>query len=571
MNTALHTVRETEVDGILCFFVDMGRPASAAHLIFRQGTADEQLAETGWLHLLEHLALLDRESLTRPIEGRLSMLLTHFAAFGNPEAITERLGALARWLSEPDLRLLARERGVLQARAHGPRDGLVSSLTWRYGATGPGVASYAEVGAVRATEHLLIERSRRVFCASNAVLVLDGPPPAGLSVPLPTGEYVPAPVAVPLARKTPAAYRDEAGLTLSGAVSRTHEAGFLPDILERALHDGLRHHAGGAYGLWSGITEVDNQHAVVAAGAEVVPEMLPILARASLEVAQRLSDEGVPREWVQEAVQARLRVLESPAAMVETALEAAYAALRDQVPVTYEELLQRLHDTDPTRVDQAAHELHTSLLVGLPEAAPLGRTLPGVTFPDSQSVGTGQKHSHVNWPADLTTFSVDEQIAERVTGTMCLALRLSDVVALLSWRDGARHLIGRDGNVMEMEPREWARGKDLTKALDAAVPSERQVPMPDRAVTFNRMSTTERSAIAFGRIANTRVGLLSMLGIVALLVTWSMIAGHRMIGIVFLLLGAALGAQLWRTQIDPAPGAASSAPGSATTATTATT
>ena len=113
METALHTVRETEVDGVLCFFVDMGRPASAAHLLFRQGTADEPLHETGWLHLLEHLALLDRETLTRPIEGRLSLLQTHFAAFGAPEAIAEHVGALARWLGEPDLRLLARERGVL--------------------------------------------------------------------------------------------------------------------------------------------------------------------------------------------------------------------------------------------------------------------------------------------------------------------------------------------------------------------------------------------------------------------------------------------------------------------------
>jgi hypothetical protein len=561
MNTALHTVQEAEVDGVLCFFVDMGRPASAAHLIFRQGTADEALAETGWLHLLEHLALLDRETLTRPIEGRLSMLLTHFAAFGDPEAITERLGSLARWLSEPDLRLLARERGVLQARAHGPRDGLVSSLTWRYGAAGPGVASYAEVGAVRATEQLLLERSRRVFTASNAVLVLDGPPPAGLSLPLPAGEYLAAPAAVPLHRTLPAAYRDEAGLTISGEVSRTHEAGFLPDILERSLHDGLRHHSGGAYGLWSGMTEVDNDHAVVAAGSDVVPEMLPSLARASLEVTQRLSDQGVPREWVDEAVQARLRVLESPAAMVEAALEAAYAVLRDQVPVTYEDLVQQLHDTDPALVDHAARELHASLLVGLPQAAPLSRALPAVSFPDSEPTGTGQRHGHVNWPADLTTFSVDEHVAERVTGAMCRAMRLDDVVALLAWRDGARHLIGRDGNVLELEPREWSRGKDLTKALDAAVPAERQVPMPDRAVTFHRMSTTERAAVAFSRVANTRVGLTSMLAVVTLLVVWSMVAGHRLVGVVFLLLGAALGAQLWRTEVERAPATSASVTG----------
>ena len=81
----MNDVRETQIDGVLCFYVDMGRPPSAAHLIFRQGAADEPLHETGWLHLLEHLALLDRETLSRPIEGQTSMLLTRFAAYGGPE------------------------------------------------------------------------------------------------------------------------------------------------------------------------------------------------------------------------------------------------------------------------------------------------------------------------------------------------------------------------------------------------------------------------------------------------------------------------------------------------------
>ena len=233
-------VRESEIDGVLCFWVDMGRPASCAHLIFRQGLADEPLHESGWLHLLEHLALLDRETLTRPIEGRLSLLRTHFAAFGGPEAITQHVGDLARWLAAPDLRLLPRQRGLLQAQAQESRDQLTRSLTWRYGASGPGVASYAEIGAVRATDHLLTERSRRVFNAANAILVLDGPPPDGLRVPLPAGEYSTAPTAEPVGRALPAAYRDDVGLTLSGVVTRTHEAGFLPVVLERALHDGLR-------------------------------------------------------------------------------------------------------------------------------------------------------------------------------------------------------------------------------------------------------------------------------------------------------------------------------------------
>ena len=102
----MNDVRETEIDGVLCFHVDMGRPASAAHLIFRQGLADEPLHESGWLHLLEHLALLDRESLSRPINGQVSMLLTRFVAFGGPDDLATNLAALCRWVADPDFRLL---------------------------------------------------------------------------------------------------------------------------------------------------------------------------------------------------------------------------------------------------------------------------------------------------------------------------------------------------------------------------------------------------------------------------------------------------------------------------------
>jgi hypothetical protein len=281
--------------------------------------------------------------------------------------------------------------------------------------------------------------------------------------------------------------------------------------------------------------------------------MLPTLGQAALEVTAQLAENGVPREWIQEAVDRRLRVLESPAARVETALEAAYAALSDRVPMSYEELLTQLRETDPAQVDRAAQELHTSLLVGLPETAPLHRALPPVTFPESRPHSTGDKHSHVNWPADMTTFSVDEHVAERLTGNLCRSMPLGDVVALLAWRDGARRMIGRQGDVLEMEPREWVGGRDLTRVLDSAIPADLHVAMSDRTVTFQRMSVTERAASAFARVANTRIGLSSLLAVVTLLALWGMIGGHLIVGVVLLLLAAALGAQLWRTEVGQAP------------------
>jgi hypothetical protein len=548
MNTALHTVRETDVNGVLCFYVDMGRPASAAHLIFRQGTADEPLHETGWLRLLEHLALLDRESLSRPINGQVSMLLTRFAAFGATDELVDHLGALCRWIAEPDLQMLARERGVLQARAHQRRDAMIRSMTWRYGATGPGVTSYAEVGSLRATPELLAERAWRVFNAANAILVLDGPPPGDLKLPLPGGEYLPPKPAEPVQRRIPAAYRDDAGLTLSGAVSRTHEATFLPGVLERAVHDGLRETTGGVYGPWSSMTEVDDQHLVVAGGSDVVPEILSNVATAGVDVVRRLAEEGVPRAWVEEAVQYRLKRLDSPAALADVALESAYAVLSDRVPRSHEELLDQLRNTDPQLVDTAARELDATLLVGLTDGAKLPRGVKLVSFPDAEPTAEGKRHSHVNWPADMTTFSADPRIAEEVRGTTAHAMPIGDVVALFSWRDGTRRLVGRDGSVLEMEAQQWADSDGLAAALDAAVPDELHVPMPDREVTFRRMAPTERCAIGFARLANTRPGLIALLSLTVLLTLWSLVGGHRTVAFVLLLLSASLGAQLWRIE-----------------------
>jgi hypothetical protein len=547
MNIALNTVRETDVDGVLCFYVDMGRPATAAHLLFRQGLADEPLHQTGWLHLLEHLALLDHETLSRPINGQLSMLLTRFAAFGSSEEVSRHIGALCRWVAEPDFRLLARERGVLQARAHQRHDPLLRSLTWRYGASGPGVTSYAEVGALRATPELLAEHSWRVFNAANAILVLDGPPPPELRLPLPPGEYLPPVATTPVRRRLPAAYYDDV-LTLSGVVGRTHEATFLPAILERAVHDGLRQRTGGAYGPWSSMSEVDDQHLVVAGGADVVPEVMSTVCSAGVEIVRQLAEEGVPRAWVDEAVEQRLERLESPAALTDVALESAYAVLSDRVPMSHEELLDQLRGTDARLVEAAARELDATLLVGLPEGATLDRGLELVSFPETEPTGEGRRHSHVNWPADLTTFSADSTVAEEVNGTTARALRFDEVVGLFAWRDGTRRLVGRNGTVLEMDARQWLRGDRLAEAIDAAVPDDLHLPMPDREITFRRMGPAERAAVGFARAANTKPGLIVLASVMLLLTLWSVVSGHRLMAFVLLVLTATLGAQLWRVE-----------------------
>ncbi len=548
MNTALHTVQETQIDGVLCFFVDMGRPVSSAHLLFRTGVADEPLAETGWLHLLEHLALLDRETLTRPIHGTVSMLLTRFDAYGTPEAVVERVRDLSQWMAEPDLRLLARERGVLQADAQVRSDPLVRSLPWRYGAQGPGVAGFMEAGAVRATPELLTERAHRVFNQANAILVLDGPPPADLALPLPAGEYHAPLAAEPLPRPLPASYVDDAGLTLSGVVRRTHVATFLPGILERAIHDGLRQRTGGAYAPWSSMVEVDDQYAVVAGGSDVVPETRATAGAAGVDVLATLVADGVPRAWLQEAIDQRLTWLRASEAPFQVAREAAYAALSARVPQSLEELVDELRETDPEEIDLAVRELHTSLLVGLPDGAAVDPSTPPITFPEVEPTTGGKRHRHVNWPADAATFAVEGGTIEEGTPLAAHRVAVPDVVAMFTWRDGTREIVGRDGSRLEMDPHQWYGADELIHDLDEAVPADLHLPMPDRDVTFHRMGVPQRGAKAFVRWANTKPGLITMIAVAGVLALWSLVKATPLVAGVFVALALVLGAQLYRIE-----------------------
>jgi len=67
-------------------------------------------------------------------------------------------------------------------------------------------------------------------------------------------------------------------------------------------------------------------------------------------------------------------------------------------------------------------------------------------------------------------------------------------------------------------------------------------------VTFRRMSVPERAAIGFGRLANTKPGLIVFISLTLLLTFWSLLHGHRALCLVLLVLSASLGGQLWRLE-----------------------
>jgi hypothetical protein len=86
----------------------------------------------------------------------------------------------------------------------------------------------------------------------------------------------------------------------------------------------------------------------------------------------------------------------------------------------------------------------------------------------------------------------------------------------------------------------------LTRDLDAAVPADLHLPMPDREVTFHRMGVPQRAAKAFTRWANTRPGLVTMIAVCTLLALWALVQVHTLVAGVFLAVALVMGAQLYR-------------------------
>ena len=399
------SLHETEIDGVRCFWADAHRPTLTARLVFRQGMADEVLSESGWLHLLEHLCLHGRGGGVLDVNGSVSILETQFDAHGPSGVAAQHLREVCAWLARPDLGGLDRERGVLRAEARLRQSALARALNWRYGAQGPGLVAYDEPGLVVATPELLAERAARVFTAENAVLALNGPPPVGLQLPLGRGEFLPPRPASPCEHGL-GAYVDEAGLVMSGVVERSHAATWVPEIVQRALKQTLRDELGAAYSPSATYERVDSAHAVIVAGSDVLPDILPHLADRVLDLVGRMTSEPVPAQWIDQMRAARLQALADPDTAGGQAWRAASAALVGDPPEGLAELAEKTRSVDGEEIRHELTRFCNSLLLGLPGGSAWSDQLPTLRFPTSQQTASGAAFRSADWPANRSTLHI---------------------------------------------------------------------------------------------------------------------------------------------------------------------
>ncbi|MEV4266466.1 hypothetical protein [Kribbella sp. NPDC049584] len=475
-------LRVTEVDGVPVYWVP-GERRMRAGLWFRGGFADETLPTHGWRHLLEHLALHDRDTIRAPINGRVTMLHTTFDAEGEPEDIVTFLQDLCRWLGAPGFGELEHERRVLRAESARRQPGPVElHMLWRYGAQGPGLVAYDEYGLQTAEPDRLRALAAEAFTRGNAVLALTGPPPAGLRLPLPDGSWLPAGVAVPCDQPLPLGFAGSPGsVVVSGVLQRSTTGPTLGRALRRGLEDGFRHGAGVGYSGWHSYELVDAENAMLTAGIDILPEARPTVVAQTLDVLRALRQRGPDPTELRDDLDQEIRRIKTEPAEHWMPHLAAREVLLGRPVLDRDEMIAEAEAITVGDVRQAADALWDNVLLSVDPDATTDSRLNWISRPPrSRSTPTGRRFRPAGWPVVKGELTVGRSSAHIETGSAEASASYDDLAVVVAYPDGGRQLIRRDGYQLQIEPAYWRNGQQAVAAVDDAVSPALKVPMPPR-------------------------------------------------------------------------------------------
>ncbi|MFF0486567.1 insulinase family protein [Streptomyces sp. NPDC004435] len=486
------------IDGVPVLWAEAPGPLEAA-LVFGCGVSDETFRTLGVTHLVEHLAMSTLPRLHYDHNASVTLSLTEFTVSGRPEQVADFLGRVCEALSSLPLDRIEREAGVLAAEGSGATDPTSAELlSFRYGTQGAGLASWDGPGPDRIPVEAVRDTATRYFHSGNAVLVLTGPPPAGLRLPLPAGERPDRGTAQPVLQPGPLWFQAEVpgpGLALRGdlddpALILAHAV-----LLER-LRKLVRHQEGLTY-------EIDGSRRYAGPGEDDFFVRLDAREGQERRVAEllwqeslRLADEGVTEAELAEELAALREVWLDPRA---TSAELGEAAASSLFGVEYQDAQARLNALAKTTPEQArqafAAALGTALLV-VP-----GETEVELRQPDGTALPSGSCRSEREWPSQGLVCK--PSLSDRLLSSAARRARLAVTAEGVWIRDGdgevihvpfdevvgvetdgpGRVVFGRRNCVVPMVPDLFANLGPAVAALDAAVPEALRYPVSGLRVT----------------------------------------------------------------------------------------
>lgn len=485
-STAPGFITETEVDRIPTLLAPTsgGGPVTAG-LYFRVGAADETLATAGLTHLVEHLALHRHGVSDLHYNGSTAATHTHFVVSGTPEEVVAYLNGVCASLRDLPVERLATEREILRTEQAGRGRGPNHQLPlWRYGARGYGLVSYPEYGTLHLTADAVRDWAATWFTRDNAVLWITGDTvPEGLDLTLPAGRRQPLPAPTSALPVTPAYLTGgSGGVVLDGIVRRSTAAALLAEVLSRALFTDLRQKGGYSYTADCGYHPRDAEHATITAFADALPQKQDAVVGGFIDVLARLRAGTIAEAELDSARAKFLKQYEIPDVGAAALPSHALNMLTGHENLTPDEHRAHLADVTVEDLRDVARELYDSALIQVP-----GRGVDWAGFTEApqwsgpsfgpEPLGT----VHRSRASDAVSLAVGREAVTLTTPRGRISVRYDACAAMRVYPDGARHLIGFDAFVVEVEPTLFAKlTPDRMAVIDAAVPATAVVPMPER-------------------------------------------------------------------------------------------
>ena len=474
----------SEVDGLPVAWVPTARgDRLGASLIFRVGVADEALFFHGLTHLVEHLALFGVGRPPHYMNGETTSTMTSFVSGGSPAEVVDFFGALCASLRQLPLDRLDAEARIIETEAARRSPGLYGHMQLkRYGATGPGLTAMSEFAARSMSPGQLQGWANDRMTRHNAVLVLDGPPPADLRLDLPEGRRYAPPALVPIAKYMPAWFEHKGvDVAFSAVVPRSPALAAFVYVLNDALTRSLRDTLAVSYSPTVISEAYDGHVAHVFGQADCHPDHKERALNVIVQTLGRLAHVGPEPRALDDFRQQYGRNIVDPADLASWAMWEARRHLLGLPHQRAAEGVAESRDVATTDVRAVAAEALASLIYAAPApcqlaldtAQPLPKHYAG---PVLQGTKVESTDAHAAGEATLTLAPEGLMHDTRNGHTSVL---FTECVAALAWPDGARELIGRTGSWIRVDPESWAEPMTVINAVDAATTAVR-VPMPPR-------------------------------------------------------------------------------------------
>ncbi|MHC4340728.1 MAG: peptidase M16 family protein [Planctomycetota bacterium] len=484
MQSGVPPVHEEDRGGLPLFWVD-GPPPLTAALSFRVGFCDESLLNRGITHLVEHLALHPLRDREHTFNGMVSGTSMTFWASGTEQEVVGFFEELAKQLRSLPVDRLATEAGVLSAeadaRAGHTHDQILSIL---FGPNGPGVAAYPERGFDLVGPAEVQSWADRHCCLCNAVLMVTGPPPAGLRVDLLAGEY--RPYTVPgeeLGYRPPRlelVSMQDGGICLGALTDRTTSACMAWEVLGQRLTDRLRHELGLVYEVSSVYLPLDRDTAYMFAGVAATEGRRQEIASGFMTVVH-LQRAGNPTE---EEVARLQRTTFNPesvdrATVAQGELQRiGMARLLRWSEDSWSQLMQERAEATPESIGDAFRAATDHGAVVAPGPGELG--IPSRKKRSSEPVEGKRFRPRRNAPGVFDRLIVGPIGISALAEGRWVTMHWEDLALAERSNDSEWTLMNRQGSWMTLDTKTWWwRGK-LARLLEEAIPARVRLPQARR-------------------------------------------------------------------------------------------